>query len=153
VSKITFRFARPGDIPALVQLRLALQAEAHPETPAPAGLAARLRKFFSAKIPAGEFLAAVAEVDGTLVAASGMIYQQLPPSVANPTGRAAYIMNVYVAPAFRRRGLATKLLKILVATARQARCRRVTLHAMPGARTLYAKLGFVARANEMKLEL
>jgi GNAT superfamily N-acetyltransferase len=153
VSKITCRFATIADIPALVELRLALQAEAHPETPAPAGLAARLRKFFAAQISAGEFLATVAEMDGALVAAGGMIYQQFPPSVVNPTGCSAYIMNMYTLPSHRRRGLATKLLKTLVATARKAGCRRITLHAMPGARSLYAKLGFAPRANEMQLEL
>ena len=153
MSKITRRFARPGDIPALVRLRLALQAEAHPATPVPVGLAGRTRKFFSAKIPSGEFLAVVAEANGAVVAAGGVIYQQLPPSVSNPTGHAAYIMNMYTLPSHRRRGLATKLLKTLVATARKAGCRRITLHAMPGARSLYAKLGFVPRANEMKLEL
>jgi GNAT superfamily N-acetyltransferase len=153
VSKITCRFATPADIPALVQLRLAFLLEGKFDPARVRKLPRALRAYFSKNIASGEFLAAVAETAGVIVATSGMVYHRHPPHPQNPAGLSAYIMNVYVAPEFRRRGLATKLLKLLATRAKKDGCEHVRLHFWKGRRALYAKAGYLPVKTEMKLTL
>jgi GNAT superfamily N-acetyltransferase len=153
VTKITCRFAGPADIPALVQLRLDFLTEGGQDVARARWLPRALRAYFSKNLASGAFIAAIAETAGVIVATGGMIYHRIPPSVKNPTGLSAYIMNVYVMPEFRRRGLATKLLKMLAARAKKAGCISVQLHFWKGRRALYAKAGYLPVKTEMKLKL
>jgi GNAT superfamily N-acetyltransferase len=73
-----------------------------------------------------------------------------------PDGRAdvahglqAIVLNVYTEPAFRRRGLARRLMHEVLAWARQAQIESLVLHAAPDGRHLYEQLGFAA-TNEMR---
>ena len=53
--------------------------------------------------------------DGTrFVGAGGVSFFQVMPTYHNPSGKRAYIMNMYTNPAYRRRGIATKTLDMLV---------------------------------------
>ena len=46
------------------------------------------------------------------VGAGGVSFFQVMPSYHNPSGKKAYIMNMYTNPAYRRRGIAAKTLDI-----------------------------------------
>ena len=53
--------------------------------------------------------------DGETLAGTGAVsYFQVMPTVHNPTGRKAYLMNLYTAPQYRRQGIATRILTRLV---------------------------------------
>jgi GNAT superfamily N-acetyltransferase len=67
------------------------------------------------------------------------------------TGPEAYVANVYVERAWRRRGVASLLMEYVVGYARERRLRVVTLHATPEGRPLYERIGF-RPTNEMKLQ-
>jgi len=64
-----------------------------------------------------------------------------------------YIMNMYVRPEYRRRGVATKLLKMLIAEAGKSGAHAITLHHWAGKRNFYARAGFRPRQREMVLAL
>ena len=64
----------------------------------------------------------------------------------------AYLLNFYVDPAFRGRGLAYDLLKTAVEDARRRGIRVVSLHASKFGKPLYERNGFEA-TNEMILRL
>jgi GNAT superfamily N-acetyltransferase len=64
-------------------------------------------------------------------------------------GREALVMNVYVAPEFRRRGLARHLMETILEWARGAGIPRMVLHASGEGRPLYESMGFVP-TNEMR---
>ena len=49
----------------------------------------------------------------------GISYFQVMPTYHNPTGRKAYIMNMYTKPDYRRRGIAFKTLDLLVTDAKE----------------------------------
>jgi GNAT superfamily N-acetyltransferase len=55
----------------------------------------------------------------------------------------AELSGVYVAPAYRRRGYASQLVAAVVGDVRVSPVRKTYLRPAPGARTLYARLGFV----------
>jgi GNAT superfamily N-acetyltransferase len=95
---------------------------------------------------------AILAFDGdALVGAGGVSYYRVMPTFHNPTGRCAYIMNMYVRPAYRRRGIATAMLDLLVADARRHGAGRIALEATEAGRPLYQKYGFVPARGEMEL--
>jgi GNAT superfamily N-acetyltransferase len=59
------------------------------------------------------------------------------------------VREVYVVPAYRRRGIARTLVGLALAEAKAAGVDRVTLGASAMGRALYASLGFVAKPDEM----
>ncbi len=87
----------------------------------------------------------------SFVGAGGVSFFRVMPTVCNPTGRKAYIMNMYTAPEYRRRGIAFRTLSLLVAETRSRGIGSVSLEATEAGRPLYEKFGFVPMSCEMEL--
>jgi GNAT superfamily N-acetyltransferase len=64
-------------------------------------------------------------------------------------GREGLVLNVYVERAWRRRGVARRLMQEIFAWASEAGIVRIVLHASADGRALYEALGFVD-TNEMR---
>ena len=80
--------------------------------------------------------------DGETLAGTGAVsYFQVMPTVHNPTGRKAYLMNLYTAPQYRRQGIATRRRGVTA----------ISLEATAMGRPLYEKFGFVPMEHEMEL--
>ncbi|MBQ7767047.1 MAG: GNAT family N-acetyltransferase [Lachnospiraceae bacterium] len=89
--------------------------------------------------------------DETFVGAGGISYYRVMPTYHNPTGKKAYIMNMYTKPDYRRQGIAFKTLDLLVADAKARGITAISLEATDMGRTLYSKYGFVKMNDEMEL--
>ena len=89
---------------------------------------------------------------GEVVASGGAVVDEHPPGPTNASGRIAYIMNVYTQPAYRRRGLARRIMLEILAWVRATGLSRVALHASEDGRSLYTGLGFQP-SNEMRADL
>ena len=90
--------------------------------------------------------------DGETLAGTGAVsYFQVMPTVHNPTGRKAYLMNLYTAPQYRRQGIATRILTRLVEDAHRRGVTAISLEATAMGRPLYEKFGFVPMEHEMEL--
>ena len=85
------------------------------------------------------------------VGAGGVSYYAVMPTYHNPTGRKAYIMNMYTRPAYRRRGIAARTLDLLVQDARGLGVHAISLEATSMGRPLYEAYGFVPMTSEMEL--
>jgi ribosomal protein S18 acetylase RimI-like enzyme len=147
------RQANLQDLEALIQLRLEFLREAgeikgDSDT---GNLAEATRKYLGEKMPLGEFLAWVAEVDSQIVATSGLVFFQRPPYNGNLPGLEAYIMNVYTIPMWRRQGIATALLNEIISFMRATEAKRIWLHATEDGKRIYKKLGFVSTSKEMEI--
>jgi GNAT superfamily N-acetyltransferase len=147
------RQAKLQDLEALIQLRLELLREAgdikgDSDT---ANLAEATRKYLGEKMPSGEFLAWVAEVDCQIVATSGLVFFQRPPYNGNLSGLEAYVMNVYTIPMWRGQGIATALLKEIISFVKATEVTRLWLHATEDGKRIYNKLGFVSTSKEMEI--
>lgn len=64
-------------------------------------------------------------------------------------GRHAIVINVFTEPEWRRRGLATLLMREILEWARTERIERLLLHASKDGHALYESMGFVL-TNEMR---
>jgi ribosomal protein S18 acetylase RimI-like enzyme len=151
---VTIRQATVADIPDLVRLRRMMFEAMGYDDPAElnAGDVAAAA-YFTEAIPDGSFHGWVAVTPaGKAASASGVVIDQHPPEPGNLSGRIGYIMNVVTAPAYRRRGLARRLMQAALDWLAEQGIQRVTLHATEMGRPLYESLGFEA-GNEMRLFL
>ena len=91
----------------------------------------------------------LAECDGAAIVGGGGVLV-VPWPGTQP--HRAWIQNVYVAPEFRRRGIAREIMSMLIDWCRAQGFQSVNLHASSDGRPLYEQLGFEA-TNEMRLGL
>ena len=89
--------------------------------------------------------------DEKFVGAGGVSYFQVMPTYHNPTGKKAYIMNMYTKPSYRKKGIAFKTLDLLVADAKARGITAISLEATDMGRPLYEKYGFIKMNDEMEL--
>jgi GNAT superfamily N-acetyltransferase len=82
----------------------------------------------------------------------GILLQSSPPRPWEIKTQRPYLLNVYVYPAYRRRGIARLLTQVSVDWCREQGFASVSLHASEFGRPLYASLGFKP-TNEMRLML
>jgi len=82
----------------------------------------------------------------------GILLQSSPPRPWEVQHRRAYLLNLYVYPKHRRRGIARRLVETSVGWCREEGYATVSLHASEVGRNLYASLGFQP-TNEMRLKL
>ena len=85
------------------------------------------------------------------IGAGGVSYYTVMPTYHNPSGRKAYIMNMYVRPEYRRQGIALKTLDMLVRDARERGVELISLEATDMGKPLYEKYGFVKMPDEYEL--
>ena len=151
----TVRRAAVDDIDDLVRLRVALLREMGTLADADdAPLVKATRRYLAADLPAERFIAWVGtDDDGAVIACGGLVFLQKPPSPGNHSGREAYIMNMYTAPEWRGRGLATRLFDALLNHARESGVLLARLHATEDGRALYERSGFRLVGTEMAVRL
>ena len=95
----------------------------------------------------------IIERDGRAIAGVGMMVIDWPPPPSHPTQhRRGYVLNMFVEPAHRRRGLGRRLMEMARAEASASGIDYVTLHTTRQGRPLYEGLGWTATA-EMGLHL
>ena len=149
----SIRPAGVADIPVLIELRLAMFRDmGRTDADTLARVAAASADYLRLHLPDGSFHAWLAEVDGQIAATGGVVVRQSPPTYANLSGRDGYILGMYTRPAFRRRGLATAIMRTILDFLRAERIQRATLRASAEGRPLYEKLGFET-TTEMRLKL
>lgn len=82
--------------------------------------------------------------------AGGVSFFRVMPTYLNPTGRKAYIMNMYTDPDYRRRGIACHTLKLLVEEVKKKGVSHISLEATDMGRPLYERFGFIKMNHEME---
>ena len=83
------------------------------------------------------------------IASAGLLILDWAPHFLDPTcGQRGYILNVFVEPEYRGRGIAQSLTKECMAEARRRGIGVVALHASKKGQPVYEKLGF-KMSNEM----
>jgi GNAT superfamily N-acetyltransferase len=89
---------------------------------------------------------------GEVVAGGGIILVEYHPSPRDARPRRPWVVNVYTSLQWRRRGLARRLMDVMIDWSREQGYSNLFLHASEEGRPLYEALGF-APTNEMRLKL
>lgn len=147
-----YRRATVDDIEELVDMRMAMRAEREEGTcPLPAEeFRARTREYFLRDVPNGNIIVLLAMEEDEVIATGGMCIHHVPPTYGNPSGKLAYLVNMFTLPRYRNRGIAARLLELLVEEARAGGCDRVALNTSKAGRRVYEKYGFTEVPNEME---
>lgn len=109
------------------------------------------RSYYRRHVPDGSHLAFVASVgdDGDVGTGALCLSDELP-SPDNPSGRCAYLMNIYVREKFRSRGVAKTIVIHLIKEAEGLGCGKIYLESTEMAKSLYSGCGFIDMENMMK---
>ena len=152
------RAASADDIPFLAHHRAAMfrdmgKLAPHQEDALRDATASYLRD----ALETGEYVGWVALVAGTksVIGGAGAQIRSILPRPRHGSddlelGPEAIVLNVYVEPAWRRRGVAEALMRAVLEGLATRGIRRIVLHASDEGRRLYERLGFVS-TNEMRL--
>ena len=140
------------DADRLVEMRRTFQQEAK-GNPGSEAFARSVKAYLEKHIPAGTCIVWLAE-EGEEVACCAILscVEELP-TQANPGGRKGYLHNVFTLPAYRRQGLAEKVVKGCLQSAKEWGAGLVHWGATAAGRPLYEKLGFQLLDGEMELDL
>jgi GNAT superfamily N-acetyltransferase len=113
-------------------------------------MAANFVEWVRPRLEDGRYLGWLMEDEERVVAGAGMWLMDFPPHWMDAEARRAYLLNFYVEPEFRGRGLAEQMLKMTLDEARRRGIGVVSLHASKLGRRIYERNGFEG-TNEMML--
>ena len=111
------------------------------------------RDYYKKALTDGTHTAYLVYDNDRFIGAGGVSYYRVMPTYHNPSGEKAYIMNMYTAHDYRRKGIAFKTLDLLIQDAKERGVNAISLEATDMGRPLYEKYGFVKMNDEMELRV
>lgn len=151
---IKYRKATVQDVSLLVERRIDLlrSANGFDSEKDMSSLEEPLRAYYENALASGEHLAYLAFDGDAFVGTVGTCLYQVLPTWHNPTGRKAYLINLYVVPERRRQGIGGQLVDQIVKAVLAAGIEFITMEATEMGYSLYVKHGFVPMTSEMQLK-
>ena len=147
---IEYRKASVNEVETLAQIRIDFLVEANNiDMNEKDVMLKENERFIKNGITDGSFSSWVAENDGKIVATSGISFFTLPPNKKCPTGKVAYIANMFTYQEYRKQGIASKLFALTVEEAINRGCIKIMLNATDMGRPIYEKYGFKDSLNDM----
>jgi GNAT superfamily N-acetyltransferase len=112
------------------------------------------RRWVRREMARGKFLALVVDDGANRTVGSGGLWLMPSQPRPGPLGRGEwpYILSMYTEPGYRGHGIASRIVRRMIAWSRARGYRRLVLHASRFGRPVYERLGFEA-GSEMRLEL
>ena len=143
-TEIGIRAATPEDIPIILRHRREMFRDMGFTDPAVHEALGHLtERYFEDAFQQGTFHGWFAvDAAGTIVGGGGVAEIALPPGPFSPTPTRPEILNVFVEPAYRRQGIARRLMEVMIEWCRERGFSSVFLHASDEGRPLYASMGF-----------
>jgi len=111
------------------------------------------REYFTEALRAGTYVGWIAgDTAGQVVGGGGIVVAAWPGYPGEGQAKRAWILNMYTEPEARRRGVARRLMQMMVEWCRIEGYGSVSLHASAAGRPVYESFGFKS-TNEMSRKL
>lgn len=138
------------ELPTLMMWRQEVLAHVFGEEPS-ARLLDENRQYYSKHIAEDTHFAICARWNGEDAGCGAVCLTDELPSPDNPTGKCAYLMNIYVRRQYRQHGIAHQIVKRLIEEAKAHDCKKIYLETTADGRSVYESLGFRDLPDMMKL--
>jgi GNAT superfamily N-acetyltransferase len=153
MTRIAVRRAQTGDLDVLVRHRRGMfEAMGVKDRPELAQGDVDYRRWAKRLMKRGELVGFVASAGGVAIASGCVWLQERQPRPGFAGGGVPYLLSMFTEPAWRGRGLATRIVKAAIAWCRAEGHGVMTLHASKMGRGVYEKLGF-ERTWEMRVRV
>ncbi len=146
-----YRKLEKKDVGAFIALRISQLREEGAKQQI--DLVPALEDYYARHLADGTFVSWLALDGEKIVGTSGMSFVEKPPYFGCPNGRIGLLSSMYTDPAYRRQGIARKLLSLVVDEARAYGCGAVQITASDMGVLLYTDFGFVKNENFMQYTL
>ena len=148
---IIYRKLTESDLDTFIRMRITqLREEGATEE---LNLVPALTDYYHRHLPDGTFVSWLAVDHEKIVGTSGISFVEKPPYFGCPSGRIGILSSMYTDPSYRRRGIAKKLLTLVVNEAKEYGCGVVQITASDMGVLLYTDFGFVKNGNFMQYPL
>ena len=124
---LTYRRLTEADVPTFVTMRITQLKEEGAQSDL--DLEPALTAYYQKHLADGTFVSWLAVNGEKIVGTSGMSFVEKPPYYSNPTGKIGLLSSMYTNPAYRRQGIARKLLDHVVEEDRTYGCLAVGITA------------------------
>lgn len=143
--ELIIRKANTEDVERLTALRQQ-QLQEEGATPIP-DISGSVGDYFTGAIADGSFVCFVAVDAGEIVATGGCAFYRLPPHYGNPTGWVAHVADMHTLSPYRRRGVASEILRLIFEEAKSRGISDVRVNASKVGAYLYRSCGFAEKGN------
>ncbi|MEL7601982.1 MAG: GNAT family N-acetyltransferase [Bacillota bacterium] len=151
--ELVYKKATLDDLDALVKMRIKVLRTANglSDLVDMSQVESESRYYYQRGLQEGGHVAYLVYDRDAVIGAGGVSFYQVMPTYCNPSGKKAYLMNLYTEPDYRRKGIAWQTLDLLVHEARERGVDFITLDTTKMGRPLYEKYGFISMQDEMIL--
>ena len=141
---VIIRRVGPPDIAGMTAARIDYLTELQGERPLDYKLELQneLKLFFQQSMLEGTLFAFLAEIDGLAISWGVMILKKIPGDFNRSSYLEGDILNMYTLPAYRRKGISSRILEALLSEAKNMGISKVALHCSKDGEPLYRKYGF-----------
>ena len=108
------------------------------------------RRYYVCHVPDKTHIAFIASSEDQDCGCGAICLTDELPSPDNPSGRCAYLMNIYVREAYRNHGIAHRIVSRLLEEAKNRECGKIYLETTADGKPVYTSLGFRDMADMMK---
>ncbi len=149
MAAVSLRTLQPADIDRICRHRREMFREAGREAAVLDAMAEPFRRWLEPRLLSGEYFGFLAEADGAGIGGVGLMAIDWPPHPMHPQDdRRGYVLNLYVEPDRRGRGVAKQLLAESEAELDRRGLVYAVLHTTDLGRPLYASHGWT-RTSEL----
>jgi GNAT superfamily N-acetyltransferase len=152
---LVFRRAAIEDINVLVQLRIdyLVDDRGYLTDEEKILIIEQLKHYYERHINK-DFIAVLAEDNGFVLSTAFLVVTEKPANPSFITGVTGTILNVFTYPEYRRKGIATKVISLLLEEGKKINISSFELFATEKGKPLYEKLGFVEpKCTAMRLRV
>jgi GNAT superfamily N-acetyltransferase len=150
---VQIRPANQNDLPEILAHRRGMYQDMdYNDANAVSAMLTACEPYLSAALANGSFRGWLAVEQGRIIGGGAVLINPWPSHPYDLECRRATILNVYVHPEYRRKGVARQLMRTMIDWCRKEGFAAVYLHASKNGRPLYEAMGFKP-TTEMRLDL
>lgn len=147
-----FRKATAEDLSLLIDTRMAF-VESIAKIENPAAFKAATEQYFAAHLNDGSLFSYICVETGKILSSCLLCVYTTVPIPSALSGKSGLLLNVYTVKEHRRKGLAKKLILMLIEEARRMGVSKIMLDYTEDGLPLYQSLGFIKSDDHMEMKL